>query len=298
MGKAASAWLAPGRCGKVLASVKHATYLLMESGELIWLASAESAMHRRCIRWPVPLPNLAVETAFLVQDRSIDLACGKKLDLRSSQVWEAPVVPIKNILKHEVIPDNLLAMFETFLSDESPSGFGAFIRPILLITRQKMIDPGIQLEDFLTRSAWAAVEKITRACLRHDLPSVLKEADTLIGLGEGLTPSGDDFLGGLFFAIFLLSYSYPTILFNLTANLPEWVDAHQSCTNQISFTLLKDNASGHGLEPLSRLGIALLTTQMMENAISAASDLVKVGHSTGWSLLAGFVTGLLLATSN
>jgi hypothetical protein len=78
-------------------------------------------------------------------------------------------------------------------------------------------------------------------------------------------------------------------------NLPEWINAIQSRTNLISFALLEDNITGHALEPLNRFGIALLTNQPLENASSAASDLIKVGHSTGWSLLTGFLVGMLLA---
>jgi len=79
------------------------------------------------------------------------------------------------------------------------------------------------------------------------------------------------------------------------SNLLEWVDTNQPQTNLISFVLLKDNAAGHALDPLNRFGIALLTRQPVESASSAASDLIKVGHSTGWSLLAGFMVGVLLA---
>lgn len=298
MGEAASIWLTPGRGGKVLAAVNHATFLLTESGELIWLASAESPLHRRCIRWPVPLPNLAVETTFLVQGRSIDLASGTKLDLCNSEIWEAPVVPIQKVIEHDKLPDKLFDIVETLLSQESPSGFGEFIRLILQIARKQDVSTGFQTNNFLLATAWSMVETITKACLSHDLPVVLKQADALIGLGEGLTPSGDDFLGGLFFTCFLLSYSYPSIHFWEPDDLPGWVDAHRSYTNQISFALLRDNASGHALEPLNRFGLALLTNQPAENVTSVASDLIKVGHSTGWSLLAGFVTGMLLAYPN
>jgi hypothetical protein len=116
----------------------------------------------------------------------------------------------------------------------------------------------------------------------------------LIGLGEGLTPSGDDFLGGLLFARHLLSCSYPHLLYLELSNLTEWIDANQPRTNLISFVLLKDNAAGYALDPLNRLGIALLTNQTVENANFAASDLLSVGHSTGWSLLTGFLVGMLL----
>ena len=295
MGEAASACLTHGRGGKVLAVVNHAIYLLTEEGEVVWLASGESPLHRRCIRWPAPLPRLAVDTTFTVRDRSIDLASGIKMDLRTSEIWKSPAVPMQEVIELDILPDKLFAVFETFLSQEAPFGFGVFIRPVLQIARKKVINPSFQPGDVLTNSAWPVVERIARACIRRDPAEILKEVEALIGLGDGLTPAGDDFLGGLFFARFLLSCSYPYIHFWDPDDLPKWVDAHRSRTNQISFAFLRDNASGHALEPLNQFGIALLTNQVVEIVISAASDLVKVGHSTGWSLLAGFVTGMLPA---
>ena len=124
---------------------------------------------------------------------------------------------------------------------------------------------------------------------------MLKEAEPLTGLGQGLTPDGDDFLGGLFFGRYLLLCAFPNLFRMQLSRLHEWLDVNQPRTNLISFTLLKDNVAGHALEPLNRMGIALLTNHPVEDVTSAASDLIKVGLSTGWSLLAGFVTGMLMA---
>jgi hypothetical protein len=298
LGEVVSSWLTQGQRGKVLAVVNHATYLLTEQGELVWLATTESPKHRRCINWPAPLPRLAVDSTFTIRGQSIDLESGAKLNFRTSHVWESPALPVGDVIEIEQLPDKLFAVCESFLARKTPFGCGTFIRPVLQIAKKQASSTGFQPENILTLTAWPIVERIARACLGHDLSEVLKEAEALVGLGEGLTPSGDDFLGGLFFARFLLSCSYPYIHFWDPDDLPKWVDAHRSRTNQISFAFLKDNASGHALEPLNQFGIALLTNQPVEIVTSAASDLITVGHSTGWSLLAGFVTGMLLATPN
>ncbi len=295
IGTAARGWLSPGQRGKVLAEVTHATYLLTEVGELVWLATAESPKHRRCLLWPAPLPRLAVDSTFTIQGQSIDLTSGTKLNFHASHIWEAPTLPFSNVIEVGKLPEILFAAYDPFLVEETPVGFGRFIRLVLQIAKKQDSFAGVQPENILTLTAWPIVERITRACLSHDLPGVLKQAEALIGLGEGLTPSGDDFLGGLFFARVLLSCSYPQLNYLELDNLPEWIDAVQARTNLISFTLLKDNVSGHALDPLNRFGLALLTDQPVENASSAASDLILVGHSTGWCLLTGFLVGMLLA---
>jgi hypothetical protein len=295
LGQAANTFLTQGRNGKVLAAVNHATYLLTEAGELFWLATLESPKHRRSILLPAPLPTLVVGSTFTTGNRWISLETGTKLDFRTSEVWLDPVVPVEQVIELEFLPDKLFSRVENFLSQESPLGFGLFIRPVLQIARKEQGNLGSQPGEALTRFSWPVIERIARACFHHDAHKVLKEAEHLIGLGDGLTPSGDDFLGGLFFARSLLLCAFPNLLPLEFPNLHEWIDGNQLRTNLISFTLLKDNISGHALEPLNRLGIALLTNQPEEKVISAALELIKVGHSTGWSLLAGFVTGTLLA---
>ena len=295
MGKAARDMLTQGRGGKVLAVVNHATYLLTERGELIWLANGESPMHRRCILLPARLPTLTVGSAFRSGERWISLESGTKLDFRISEVWEAPAVPVQDVIELDILPNKLIAVVEAFLSQESPLGFGLFIRSILQIARKENVYPSFQSEDVLTKTAWPVAEKIARACLARNLLKVLKKAEPLVGLGEGLTPAGDDFLGGLLFARYLLISAFPYLIPMEIPNLHEWIDTGVHRTNLISFTLLRDNIAGHALEPLNRFGIALLTNQPAEKVILAASELIKVGHSTGWSLLAGFVTGMLLA---
>jgi hypothetical protein len=226
------------------------------------------------------------------------MEAGMKLDLRPSEVWKETVIPIHKVVEPDRMLDKLYAAVGIFLCQNEPSGFGIFIRPVLQILRKKEIDPSVELGDVLIKPAWPVVENIASACLRRDLGEILEEAEALIGLGDGLTPAGDDYLGGLFFARFLLESSYPYIHFLDPADIPGWVDAQRSRTNPISFTLLRDNVFGHALEPLSRFGSTLLTNQPVAKVTSAASDLIKVGHSTGWSLMAGFMTGMLLVTPN
>ncbi len=56
------------------------------------------------------------------------------------------------------------------------------------------IDPVLAL-------AWPGIHELAKACLLRDMTGLLQEANALVGLGEGLTPSGDDFLGGLLFCV-------------------------------------------------------------------------------------------------
>ena len=123
----------------------------------------------------------------------------------------------------------------------------------------------------------------------------MSEASALIGLGAGLTPDGDDFLGGLLFCINALQRLYPGAI-HLGRSEQAWlIESARQRTNGISFTLLRDLSNGHAVEPLHELIRAVLCDMPPEGMRQAAMRLSRIGHSTGWDLLTGTLTGLLVA---
>jgi hypothetical protein len=63
-------------------------------------------------------------------------------------------------------------------------------------------------------------------------------------------------------------------------------------THPISAVLLSDLLAGEGHEPLHALASAL-ATDAASAAVDAVGRLVRIGHSSGWDLLAGFLGCLL-----
>lgn len=258
----------------------------------------EVPLHRRGIQVLPPVPRLAAGSVFSARDQRIEFASGFALDFNSSQTWEAAGIPCGNLVESRLLPGRLQSFGNAFLPRNAPAGFGRCIQPVLQIANGQEATAGIKQDEALLGAAWSLIEKIARACLVHDLTAVLQQAEAIVGLGEGLTPSGDDFLGGLFFCRHLLSCAYPQLAYLECAHLMEWVEACRSHTNSISFTLLKDNALGYAPEPLSHFGAALLNIQSGDQAGSAAANIINLGHSTGWDLLTGFLVGLLLTVEN
>jgi hypothetical protein len=116
----------------------------------------------------------------------------------------------------------------------------------------------------------------------------------IIGLGPGLTPSGDDFLGGLFFAARSLHQVYPGDFFwdeDAVFDLMGWAKTR---THPISHTVFSDLALGHGPESLHDLVGGLLEGRGFNSILEAALRVGAIGHSSGWDMLAGAVTGMLL----
>ena len=64
-----------------------------------------------------------------------------------------------------------------------------------------------------------------------------------------------------------------------------------SRTHPVSAALLGDLAGGMGWAPLHDL-VAALADENVRLADGPAQRLVRLGHSSGWDLLAGFAAGL------
>jgi len=117
----------------------------------------------------------------------------------------------------------------------------------------------------------------------------------LIGLGEGLTPSGDDFVGGFLFARFWLHKAYPEVARWEQRAVDELIEYARTRTNEISFTILRDHARGYSVAPMHDLLIALLASRnKTSNEIQhPVRRLLSIGHTSGKELLAGLLSGIL-----
>ena len=106
-------------------------------------------------------------------------------------------------------------------------------------------------------------------------------ARVLIGLGPGLTPSGDDLIAGALIA--LRAFSRP----DAAARLGAWaLPLAATRTGAISRAHLAAAAAGEGTEPLHQVLAAICTADEvgLERELDAAD---RIGHCSGWDALAG-----------
>jgi len=132
--------------------------------------------------------------------------------------------------------------------------------------------------------------------LDQDISQAARTGKDLVGLGLGLTPSGDDFLGGLLFAADSLKMAYPGEFSWEDEVVRDLIDWARTRTHPISHVILHDLALGHGPEPLHEVVRSLLMGRGSECLVAAVSRLLRMGHSSGWDILAGVLTGMLLVS--
>lgn len=114
-----------------------------------------------------------------------------------------------------------------------------------------------------------------------DPPVPVPALDVLLGLGPGLTPSGDDFLGGLL--VTLRHVGAHKIARSLAW---EVLPRAGQRTNEISRAHLAAAAKGEGLAPLHDL-LARLGTAGAFRGGACLSAIDAIGHTSGWDALAG-----------
>ena len=130
----------------------------------------------------------------------------------------------------------------------------------------------------LSGHAQPALDAIERWLVGNALD---EEAQTLIGLGPGLTPSGDDYLGGVLIALHQLGRQAQA------RGLWRWLEPRLARTSAISGAHLAAAAAGEGHEALHACLEALHRADADWPAVLARLD--SVGHCSGWDSLAGLV---------
>jgi hypothetical protein len=105
----------------------------------------------------------------------------------------------------------------------------------------------------------------------------------LLGLGPGLTPSGDDLIGGMMLALHSLDQG--KILKCLTAAITPVMDDR---TNPISAAHLRAAMEGMGSEAAHKV-IGTILSGSRGDYPEAVKSIEKTGHTSGWDTLAGVV---------
>ena len=135
----------------------------------------------------------------------------------------------------------------------------------------------------------ARFDAIKHALIANDLHAFTSAALRVIGLGNGLTPSGDDFIGGIFFA--LAHSPRQAWIKRLPAAKMQIHNTAKVSTNVISAALLDDMMAGCSYCVLHEVLIAL-DSQDIKKINMSYKKLLTIGASSGADILAGLLLAL------
>ena len=136
------------------------------------------------------------------------------------------------------------------------------------------------------------IDKLANSILSGDPRQIKSALDSIIGLGDGLTPAGDDVLLGL---LCLIRWSPPETRGDPPGVFPETfaglIEDYRGSTTFISYSFLKYGLEGRFVEPLSDLCKAVLSAGK-DGFESSMKKLLAIGASSGINMLKGVVLGL------
>jgi hypothetical protein len=119
-------------------------------------------------------------------------------------------------------------------------------------------------------------------------PAIVEPVRDLVGLGPGLTPSGDDVLIGALALLDALAHHHADAC-TMRANLAHAVShAPPGLTSPLSHCFLRVAAAGHIGANLH----AAVSSCVSGDADAAIAAIRDIGHSSGWDMMAGIVAAL------
>ena len=294
---AEEAFIAGG--GRVLSVFERCLYLIAESGAIACLGALELGDGPLQISLGGPDPNpwspagLKVNDTWRIAGATLSLSDCQRFDLSTARPW-CPLPP--SFIDTEALGDSLSRLSRLTPNKLPDIGLG-YLVPILaaiagggearLCALSRL--HGRQRSEPVARTAEPLIGGLfqTSGVDESRLPEV---ALGLLGLGPGLTPSGDDFVGGLLIALRHLGSEALAERIGRQI-LPECT----GLTNLISAAYLRWAARGIGGSALHGTLEALCRVERGAQDANL-SALSAVGHSSGWDALAGAVLGCAIWT--
>jgi Protein of unknown function (DUF2877) len=205
-----------------------------------------------------------------------------RLRCADALVWDGQVVT-----RPELTPSGLAGMAQglaAWLCRHTPK---RGLTPILLALEHGHGPMGLSATNAATYTALAPLWAGRQAFAISTLLTLVK---ALVGLGEGLTPSGDDFLVGLLAVLHVTGFLPGRAVASVHEQFCECV---RLGTSQLSGEFLRCAFEGHFAEPLVML-VSGLCASASDAWPAHAATLATVGHSSGVDAMVGIALGCWL----
>lgn len=221
------------------------------------------------------------------------------VSLKNATPWRSPLAHFKATLDPRQVHYNLEELSSWVnVASLNISGL-VHLFPYLESLRNGTYLPQAHTEP-VTYLAGQAINTLLPALRTGDRTSIKESVSSLIGLGPGLTPSGDDYLSGLLLSLTvfdpLISESFELAQKILRDTIMELAPG---LTNDISYQMLVFAVKGTGSEQMENMVRVLFCASQNSNfLIQAAVDLSAVGASSGFDQLLGIMSGASLYTGH
>jgi hypothetical protein len=280
--------------GRVIALLRNAIYLESNAGHIISIVDGE-------IDGPLTLrvtnitPLLAALKAsssetFQTTDDALHLEGAPRIAWSRAPKWTPR--PPEKVAPASLRLTALDALAGAIAGAGQLKGFGPLAAHLVGAWSAKPLQASHHLDATASR-ALAELNRLLEATSLGNHNEMIDALLPLIGLGPGLTPSGDDLIAGIA-ASLVWQVRVGCIPAELARQVVQAVrGATPASTNRISARLLWYACEGVLYAPAMKLGEALLSGDT-DAMLRSAKHLFSIGHTTGLDLAVGLLTGILL----
>ncbi len=211
-----------------------------------------------------PISPISLITKLDTNDfEKIALKPGQCIKLRYAKAKIYDLAP-KNEITHG-IRHELYRKFTKIITQSQTGGF-----ELIFQTSTKVDD------DLILSIVETKIHAIHNLCIKNKYPEASQKLSELVGLGIGLTPSGDDFLCGILAGLHIQGKEYSEFAYYLRKS----IRANLHRTNEISRAFLSCALDGH---------FSLAINELWKNP---STELISkmfhdIGHSSGMDTLCG-----------
>jgi hypothetical protein len=268
--------------GRVHSVHRQACNIETEDGTLVALLSGALGNQPRGVRCSVAEAidfRSLCSASELVECSGAELRmprAGVTVDLGCAVVWHCALSAC-SIDRVDARTVNSLFAVRTMLAKQE-GGFA----PLVL----RDGEPSSELDRAMLRRLERALPVLETAIRGCDADRMIEALAPLVGLGPGLTPSGDDFIVGLLAALWSRRDCHALLM-----KLREPLTRLAATTHAISRQFLLDALAGEFGEPLSDLAVAI-SMRDQRRVSAAAQRVLRVGHTSGADALTGFLFGM------
>lgn len=277
--------------GSVIAVTRGAVYLASDQGNIVGIVGSEGVDGPLTLR----VSNLSPVSSRLAPGQPFTIECGVlrtgdlAVDLRYAATW-TPLLPPQ---PHSDATQGLTALAallrEHISRSHSALHANGYTSWIVASAEQSAIPPpdAASCSDPLSRRIVPLLGEFGTSLLENKQVEAEAALVGLVGLGPGLTPSGDDITAGVVAA---LHWHDPSLAREPGERV---LLVAQTRTNRISARMLHYGAGGLLYEPAMQLGVAILSDDIA-GLRAPLARLLTLGASTGLDLAGGILFGSVL----
>jgi len=288
---------APTMCfsGVIHSVFQHACNVSLERDVLLTLVSSEKGNLSQGIRLGTPpkftfLDQVRQGQPFACRGGILRISGSElSIDLRTARLWHIDLKRLRVDLRQRDTAQAWAVAWLELKKHRRGNGLSAMIEAIPVPRQHSVTSPVIQA---VVERAVQTVSALKEATRTFQVDGAIAAIKPLIGLGPGLTPSGDDFIVGYLAGLWSTAGSDSSRL-RFMSSLGAWLSQAAAGTNAISRTYIQSAVNGNVSEPIAILAQRFGQAESLDGVREATRTALQVGNTSGTDGVLGLLLGCI-----